>query len=130
MEINAQFLDRIGFAQSVFEYARVDAKLYLNGPITIPIACSDVVRAKASEMGIETTGAGIVFIIEKLDDFLVAMEQFRSLFYTTSDIASRVPDNLAGSIPVSDSLEYEPPKEGPGKITSWLKGLVGRFKTT
>nr|MDO8086771.1 hypothetical protein [Candidatus Sigynarchaeum springense] len=51
-------------------------------------------KVKAAEMGIVTTSAGIVFIIEKLDDFIVAMEQFRSLFYTASDLAGRIPDDL------------------------------------
>ncbi len=120
MEINAQFLDQIGFVQSVFDFAKINAKIYLNGPITIPIACSEVVRAKAAEMGIETTDVGIVFIIEKLDGFIVAMEQFRSLFYTTSELAGRIPDGL----------EIDKTKEGSNKFTSWIKGLVDRFKTT
>jgi hypothetical protein len=120
MEINAQFFDHISFVQSVFEFAKIDAKIYLNGPITIPIACTDVVRAKAAEMGIETTEAGIVFIIEKPNDFLVAMEQFRSLFYTASDLAGRIPNDLDAS----------KTKDVGNKITDWFKGLIGRFKST
>ncbi|NMC06630.1 MAG: hypothetical protein GYA24_15540 [Candidatus Lokiarchaeota archaeon] len=120
MEINAQFFDRISFVQSVFDYAKVDAKIYLNGPITIPVACSEVVRKKAEEMGIETTEVGIVFIIEKPDDFLVAMEKFRNLFYKTSDLAGRVPGDLgAGN-----------GKDTGNKITDWFKGLIDRFKST
>jgi hypothetical protein len=118
MEINARFFDQISFVQSVFEFAKVNAKIYLNGPITIPIACNDVVRAKAEEMGVTTTSVGIVFIIEKQDDFLVAMEQFRSLFYTTSDLAGRLPDDL----------DPNKAKDGTSKITSWFKGLIERFK--
>ncbi len=119
MEVNAQFIDQINFVQSVFNFAKIDAKIYLNGPITIPIACDDIVRAKAGEMGIETTSVGIVFIIEKMEDFLVAMEQFRTLFYSASDLAGRIPDGF----------DFEKAKEGTNKFTTWIKGLVDRFKT-
>ena len=119
MEVNAQFIDQINFVQSVFNFAKIDGKIYHNGPITIPVACDDIVRAKAREMGIETTDVGIVFIIEKLEDFLVAMEQFRALFYSASDLAGRIPDDF----------DFDKAKEGTNKFTTWIKGLVDRFKT-
>ncbi|MFX0103516.1 MAG: hypothetical protein ACFFCS_28400, partial [Candidatus Hodarchaeota archaeon] len=88
--------------------------------ITIPIACDKVIQAKAEEMGILTTGVGIVFIIERPEDFIVAMEEFRKLFQSASDLAGRLPFG----IDVKDIKE-----KAKGAVTSWFKGLGDKVKS-
>ena len=120
IEVNEEFFDHINFVHSVFDFAKVDAHIYLNGPLTIPIACNEIVRAKAEEMNIPTTNVGIVFIIEKLDDFLVAMEQFRTLFYSASDLADRIPGDL-------DSKTRD---ESSNMIATWIRRFFNKIKSS